>query len=209
MSGKRFVVQSLYILAAVGAGFAGGTLSDHARNLAWGNASQNTIVSANEFRLVDKAGKLKARLFSETGSEGKLTLYGRNEQEKASIAATPLGGELVLLSRPENQAPELNWRVDLSATVTDGAKLYFNHPSTFPELILEATKLGTSLYLSGRDHKSEIDIADDIWSGWSGGGPYFRFWKDKTPRISLELDNKGNPGISLSREDGNTLWGVP
>src|SRR5215469_7027598 len=186
MDAKRFVMPMLYILAAAGGGFAGGVLSDHARYLAFGNWSQNLVVAANEFHLVDKAGKLKARLFSESEFESKLTLYGRNDQEEASIAANVLGGQLIL-SSPLTGDLKTNWRVDLSA-VTSGAQLKLNHPNKFREVALEANQYGTSLSLLGRDHKTEIDIADDAWNGER---PRLWLWKDETPRAGLALDKEG------------------
>jgi len=205
MSGKRILQPGLYLLAAVGSGFAGNVFADHARN--WVSqpvaaaAPAGRVVTANEFDLVDDSGKIRARLSLADAGGGKLSLYDMQGQEHASIAADVLGGEVVLSNR-KFPAPENRWRVVLSSeALSGGAELTFQHPETFPEVYLSANEHGTSLNLQGLDHKQTIEIDNTDFNG----RPFVSLWDHNgMERASLQLDRKGNPSISLSDGEEHT-----
>jgi hypothetical protein len=197
MSGKRILLQGLYLLAAVGGGLAGNVFSDRARNWmsqpAAAAVPAGRVLAANEFDLVDDSGKIRAKLsLTDTGG-GKLTLYDSQGQEHASIASDFSGGEIILSTRTV-PSPENRWRVTLSSDLLNGANLSFQHPDAFPEVYLSANQDGTGLDLQGLDHKQAIQIDNNEISG-----PPFVLLRDHNgmERASLQLDRQGNPSISL------------
>jgi hypothetical protein len=108
MNPRRAWLPILYAVIAAGGGMIGGLLSDYARHLTWPMAAaaqsgNGQIISASEFDLVDQSGKVRAKLFLDGPYSPKLALYDFNDREGVSIAATVLGGEMILSSR---HAPE-------------------------------------------------------------------------------------------------------
>ena len=139
-----------------------GVLSDYARHFIWPEALAATpangqTISASEFRLLDEAGKVRARLFLDGPYEPKLTLYDwrGGEDEQVSLAATSIGGQLTLsYSRNREYVPaQQQGQVQLSAEENGGSlKIGRKGPvgqpgvltwNTYPEVHLGASKLFT------------------------------------------------------------------
>jgi len=114
-------------------------------------------ISASEFRLLDEAGKVRARLFLDGPYEPKLTLYDwrGGEDEQVSLAATSIGGQLTLsYSRNREYLPaQQQGQVQLSAeengrSLKIGRKGPVGQPGvltwdTYPGVHLSASKLVT------------------------------------------------------------------
>jgi hypothetical protein len=117
MNGKHLWARLLYTAAAVGGGIIGGALADYARHFIWPvavaeTAANSQIISANEFRLLDEAGKVRARLFlfqepswPEESKLAKLALYDWHGDEQVSLTSgdqrvdiDKKGGQLALFS---------------------------------------------------------------------------------------------------------------
>ena len=201
MSRKDHWLRLLYTVGAMAGGVIGGVLSDYARHFMWPLAFAETsangqIVSAREFRLLDEAGKLKARLFLDGPYEPKLALYASQEvdYEQVSLSATLIGGQLTLLyPSPSQQAPEQQQgQVHLRAEQDGGELRIGGHKDTFPEILLTTSKFYTGLNLaSSKDHKRGIQATVE------NGGQVFVLLRDhnEEQRAGLELDGQDNPGL--------------
>lgn len=208
----RVILISAIISAALGliAGFLGGRLAAPPVPVSTPAAEAGTVVQAQDFQLVDQAGRVRGRLGVDAHGAARLTLFGPDGTlPRVSLAATPQGGADLELGDGQHQnAVELKAHRDtrnialyhegklrLGLEVQKNGEAAVNLYDQGHRLIaLGLTNQGDPhLTFYGEGHKAAMEIL----SKKNGDRSFNLLGKNGTPRVvlGLKLDQKAALGL--------------
>lgn len=136
--------MELWLCVVVGAsGFVGGVVSNWLyAALAYGEQGVSPIISASEFRLVDKHGLLRGVLAAERNTPGEsgLALFDHEGKERLNLYITPDGfGKLAILNSAGST------RISIAEGERDETAIYVLDPKGHPRAGLLVQSDGTPM----------------------------------------------------------------
>jgi len=215
----QVILIAAVISAVVGltAGFLGGRLAAPPAPAAAPAAKAGTVVQAQDFQLVDPAGRMRGRLGVEANGTARLTLFGPDGTlPRVSLAATSQGGAELELGDDQHQ----------NALVLKADRGIQNIALTHegkPRLGLEVQKNGEAavnlydkgnrlmtlglttqgdphLTFYGEAHKAALEML----SKKNGDRSLNLLGKNGTPRVVLGLKNDQKAALGLFDSKGKT-----
>jgi hypothetical protein len=211
----RIILISAVISAVIGfaAGFIGGRLAPHPTS----TPSPAALIQAQDFQLVDQAGRVRGRLGADAHGAARLTLFGPDGTlPRVSLAANPQGGaELELGDGQHQNAMELKadqgarnlafyyeGKLRLGLEVQKNGEAAVNLYDQGHRLI----SLGLSnqgdphLTFYGEGHKAALDLV----SKKNGDRSLNLLGKNGTPRVVLGLKDDRKAALGLFDPMGKT-----
>ena len=207
------------ILLAIVFGFLGGILSDRCLDSrpAWAQAPQEpaTILRAEGFVLVDKAGNPRGRLGLSQGGVPQLELFSEGGDSLASIIAYPQGGFVSLKSPARNSQIILNASPSVPRILVSE-----DHRALAAIDVME--KGQPSFQMFDKNQKARVSIGLDhgnatlalmdpagatrslISVGPDGTSALSLNNRDQQSLASFEVKANGRPSLTLRGKDGKT-----
>jgi len=215
----RVILISAVISAALGliTGFLGGRLAAPPVPVATPTAEAGAVVQAQNFQLVDQAGRVRGRLGVDAHGAARLTLFGPDGAlPRVSLAATPQGGADLELGDGQHQnAMELKAHQDarnialyhegklrLGLEVQKNGEAAVNLYDKGHRLMsLGLTTQGDPhLTFYGEGHKAAMEMV----SKKNGDRSLNLLGKNGTPRVVLGLKNDQKAALGLFDHTGKT-----
>ena len=224
MTGQHRVILISAILSAVlglTTGFLGGRLAAPPAPVPTPAAEAGAVVQAQDFQLVDQAGRVRGRLGVDAHGAARLTLFGPDGTlPRVSLAATPQGGAELELGDDQRQNA-----VELKAD-PDSRNIALYHEGK-PRLGLEVQKNGEAavnlydkgnrlmslglttqgdphLTFYGEGQKAALDMI----SKKNGDRSLNMLGKNGKPRVVLGLKNDQKAALGLFDQKGKTRVGL-
>ena len=219
----RVILISAVISAVLGltTGFLGGRLAAPQAPVAAPVAEAGAVMQAQEFQLVDQAGRPRGRLGVDAQGAARLTLFGPDGTlPRVSLAATPQGGADLELGDDQRQSA-----VGLKAD-PDSQNIALYHEGKL-RLGLEVQKNGeAAVNLYDKDHRlmslgltTQGDphltfygegqkAALEMVSKKNGDRSLNLLGKNGTPRVVLGLKNDQKAALGLFDPKGKTRVGL-
>jgi len=213
------MVMAALIAAGVGltAGFLGGRLAAPPVPVAAPAPKAGAVVQAQDFQLVDPAGRVRGRLGVETNGTARLTLFGPDATlPGVSLAATPLGGTELELGDDQHQNA-LTLKADggnQSIALTHEGKLRLGlevrkNGEASVNLYTKGNRLMSlgltpqgdpHLTFYGEGHKAALELV----SKKNGDRSLNLLGNNGTPRVVLGLKNDRKAALGLFDPQGKT-----
>lgn len=219
----RYALIPAVISAVLGliTGFLGGRLAAPPPPVATPAAEARAVVQAQDFQLMDQAGRLRGRLGIDTHGAARLTLFGPDGAlPRVSLAATPQGeAELELGDGQHQHAMEFKahqgarnlalyheGKLRLGLEVQKNGEAAVNLYNQGHRLIsLGLTNQGDPhLTFYGEGHKAALDLV----SKKNGDRSLNLLGKNGTPRVVLGLKNDQKAALGLFDHKGKTRVGL-
>jgi len=191
--------QFTIVLAVVAAaGLLGGALSDWLKGQsAFAQENGADAVTAQEFRLVDPEGELRAVLGLRENGMVALVLNDQSGRKRLSVGAGDEGAAVVIGDEEGEKR--------LAVGFADHAPL-----------IALADKAGRErIALTVAEDTSAVMLQDEAGTGRVGimlseGVPFVSLSdREERTRAILSLEAAGTPGLAMFDEDENTIWSAP
>ena len=215
----RVILISAVISAVLGltTGFLGGRLAAPPAPVATPAAEAGAVVQAQDFQLVDPAGRVRGRLGVEANGTARLTLFGPDGTlPVVSLAATPQGGAELELGDDQHQnalvlkadqgiqniALTHEGKQRLGLEVQKNSEAAVNLYNKDHRLItLGLTNKGDPhLTFYGEGHKAALEMV----SKKNGDRSLNLLSKNGTPRVVLGLKNDQKAALGLFDRKGKT-----
>lgn len=195
MNRKQFTIT---LAAVAAAGLLGGALSDWLRGTpAFAQEDGTEAVTAQEFRLVDAEGELRAVLGLREDGMVALVLNDQSGRKRLSMGAGDEGAAVIV----GDEEGEKRLAVGFANAVP---------------LIALADKAGRErLALTVAEDTSAIMLQDEAGTGRAGimfseGIPFVSLSdREERTRAVLSLEAAGAPALSMFDEHENTIWSAP
>ena len=215
----RVILISAVISAVLGltTGFLGGRLAAPPAPVAAPAAEAGAVMQAQDFQLVDQAGRVRGRLGVEAHGAARLTLFGPDGTlPRVSLAATPQGGAELELGDDQHQnavalkadqdaqniALYHEGKLRLGLEVQKNGEAAVNLYDKGNRLItLGLTTQGDPhLTFYGEGHKAALEMV----SKKNGDRSLNLLGKNGTPRVVLGLKNDQKAALGLFDHKGKT-----
>ncbi|MDO9530537.1 MAG: hypothetical protein Q7O12_00170 [Deltaproteobacteria bacterium] len=215
----RVILIAAVISALVGltTGFLGGRLAAPPVPVATPAAEAGAVMQAQNFQLVDQAGRVRGRLGVEAHGAARLTLFGLDgTMPRVSLAATPQGGAELELGDDQHQnavalkadqsaqniALYHEGKLRLGLEVQKNGEAAVNLYDKGNRLItLGLTNQGDPhLTFYGEGHKAALEMV----SKKNGDRSLNLLGKNGTPRVVLGLKNDQKAALGLFDPKGKT-----